>query len=285
MTQPAPPTDLETAILAVYRGPLEDFVSRRDGLVKQLRATKNREAADRVKALRKPSRMAWVLDSVVHEDPASIEQLAAAIKDAQTGADLRAALESVKAAVRGVAAVGARVAVRAGQPIEPNAVVAAMHAVIGDASAFAVLRAGQLVEVPEAGGLDMLAATVLNQPDKTPSPSPAPPAPQVAKADPPAEVAKQNAELAKAARAELRRAELSLAEVRERSERAARAVLNAQERLDAAERALALTQSEAQARRADLERAQNDARSAAAALKGAEQDVAAVRARSVETES
>jgi hypothetical protein len=286
MTQPVIPNELETAIVAVYRGPLEEFISRRDALVKQLRAAKQRDAADRVRALRKPSRMAWVLDSVVHEDPASIEQLAVAIKESQTGADVRAALENVKAAVRGVAAVGARVAVRAGQPIEPNAVIAAMHAVIGNASAFAALRAGLLVEVPEAGGLDLLAATtVRDQPDKTPSPALAPLDRKAAKSDPRAEAAKQDAELAKSARADLRRAEVSLAEASERSAHAVQSVLKAQERLDAAERALVHAQSEANARRADLERARNDAEVAAARMQDAERAVGAARARVVETDA
>src|SRR5689334_24504725 len=103
-------------MLAVYRGPLEEFVSRRDALVKELRAAKRREDADRVKALRKPSRTAWVLDNIVHEDPASIEHLSAAIGSAQavqSGADLRAAMENLRAAIRDVAAAGARVAIRA----------------------------------------------------------------------------------------------------------------------------------------------------------------------------
>ncbi|HEY9226998.1 MAG TPA: hypothetical protein VIP11_10145, partial [Gemmatimonadaceae bacterium] len=156
MTQPPTSIELETAILQVYRGPLDEFVSRRDALVKQLRAAKRREDADRVKLLRKPSRMAWVLDSVIHEDSAPIEQLVAAINAAQSGTDLRVALETVKAAVRDVAAAGARVAIRAGQPIEANAIATAVHAVIGDTKAFAELRAGLLVDVPEGGGLDML---------------------------------------------------------------------------------------------------------------------------------
>jgi hypothetical protein len=285
MTQPVIPNELATAILAVYRGPLEEFVTRRDALVKQLRATKQRESADRVKALRKPSRMAWVLDSVVHEDPASIERVAAAITEAQTGADLRAALETIKAAVRDVAAVGARVAVRAGQPVEPNAVITAMHAVIGDASAFADLRAGQLVEVPEGGGLDMLAATsARDQPGKPTSPLPPPPGREAAKSDARAETDQRDAELAKAAHADLRRVEASLAEVSERSEHAVQSVLSAQKKFDAAERALLHAQSEAQARRAELERVLSDAEGTAAALQDAEHAVAAARARVAETE-
>src|SRR5689334_9858964 len=112
MTQPEESSELETAIVAVYRGPLDEFVSRRDALVKQLRAAKRREDADRVKALRKPSRTAWVLDSIAHEDPLVLEQLTAAIGAAQTvhsGTDLRVAMENVRTAIRDVAAAGARI--------------------------------------------------------------------------------------------------------------------------------------------------------------------------------
>jgi hypothetical protein len=37
-----PPTqnELEAAIVAVYRGPLDEFVSRRDALIKQLRLSR-----------------------------------------------------------------------------------------------------------------------------------------------------------------------------------------------------------------------------------------------------
>jgi len=279
MTQPPIPGELETAILAVYRGPLEEFVSRRDALVKQLRADKRREDADRVKALRKPSRTAWVLDTIAHEDPASIERLAAAINAAQTGADLRTVMETVKAAIRDVAAAGARTSIRAGQPIEPNALTTALHAVIGDASAFGDLRAGRLAEVPEGGGLDILTATTINTPAPSPPPaSTAPPSIEPARATR-AQPATQESEAAIASRAELRRADASLADARERSEHAVQFVRNAQERLAGAEHALLHAQAEAQARRADLERAQRDAEAAAARLHDAERAVAAARAR------
>jgi hypothetical protein len=292
MPEPVIPNELETDILAVYRGPLEEFVSRRDALVKQLRGAKQRESADHVKTLRKPSRMAWILDNIVHEDSASIEQLAAAINEAQSGPDLRTALETVKAVVRDVATVGARVALRAQQPVELNAIIMAVHAVIGDASAFADWRAGRLVEVPDAGGLDMLTAfTAREQSHRAPSSSIAPPSRQAPKTEPRPETAVQNDALAKAARADalaktaradLRHAEMSLAKVRERSEHAAGSVLKGEERLDVAERTLLHAQAEAQARRADLERARRDAEAEAAAVQDAERAVAAARARLVE---
>jgi len=278
MTQPLTQIELEAAIVAVYGGPLDEFVSRRDALVKQLRAAKRREDADRVKLLRKPSRMAWVLDTLVHEDSASIERLAAAIGAAQTGTDLRAAVETVKAAVRDVAAAGARVAIRAGHPIEANAIATAVHAVIGEASAFAELRAGRLVDVPEGGGLDMLTAIQVIAPATTPSSSP-PPSREPVKVATRAEPAKQDAELARDARAELHRAETSLADKRKRSEHAVESVRNARERLDAAERELLNAQAGVQARRAEVEGALQDAAVAASAMEDAERAVMAARAR------
>jgi hypothetical protein len=279
MTQPPDPSELETALVAVYRGPLDEFISRRDALAKQLRADKRREDADRIKALRKPSRTAWVLDNIVHEDPTVLDQLAAAINAAQTvqsGPDLRTALETVRAAVRAVAASGARVAIRAGQPMEANVLVNAVQAVIGDRRAFSDLRAGRLIDVPDGGGLDILTAipTIAASP-----PSIAPPAPKPAKAKPSAEPATQEDDLAIAARAHLSRAETALADARGLVERAEQSVRENHAKLDAAERALLQAEGEAHARRADGERARLDAEAAATRLRDAERAVAAARAR------
>jgi hypothetical protein len=293
MTQPEESSDLETALDAVYRGPLEEFVSRRDALVKQLRAAKRREDADRVKALRKPSRTAWVLDNIVHEDPLVLEQLASAISAVQTvqsGADLRVALDNVRTAIRDVAAAGARVAIGAGQPIDASTLVAAVHAVIGETSAFSDLRAGRLVDVPDGGGLDILSAITINIP--SPPPVAASPQPTLAHAAAPpnaeerpqqsAQAAQEAERAIAAARADLRRAEASLADAREQSDRAERSARETQAKLDAAEQALLHAQAEAQARRADVERARRDAEAAAAHVRNAEQAVAAARTRIVD---
>ena len=289
MTQPEESSELETAVVAVYRGPLEEFISRRDALAKELRAAKRREDADRVKALRKPSRTAWVLDNIVHEDPSVLDQLTAAIGAAQTvhsGADLRAALDNVRTAIRDVAAAGARVAIRAGQPIDASALVTAVHAVIGETSAFNDLRAGRLVEVPAGGGLDILSAitiSVPSPPSVAPSQPIAAPIPAPPNAAPSAESARQAEQKAAraiaAARADLQRAEASLATAREQSDRAAQSVRETQATLDAAEQALSHAQSEAQARRINVERARGDAETAATQVRDAERAVAAARAR------
>jgi len=289
MTESQESSELEAAMLAVYRGPLEEFVSRRDALVKQLRAAKRREDADRVKALRKPSRTAWVLDNIVHEDPLVLEQLSATISAAQTvqsGADLRAAMENVRAAIRDVAAAGARVAIRAGQPIDASTLVTAVHAVIGETSAFSDLRAGRLVDIPDGGGLDILSAITISIP--SPAAVAASPQPAAAaavtppNAEPTAqEVARATKEPARvaAARADLQRAEALLADARERSQHTEQLARDAQAKLDAAERALRDAQAEAQARRADVERALRDAEASVARVRDAERAVTAARAR------
>ncbi len=281
MTTPADDTDLSAAILAVYHAPLDEFVGQRDALAKRLRAEKRRDDAALVKALRKPTRMAWVLNRVVAEDPESLSRLNAAIAEAQNAVDLRTAFEAVKAAVRGVAAAGARVAVRAEHPLEPNAIAAAVHAIISDAGAFAEFRAARLVDIPEGGGLDLLIS--LRPPPPSPAPAPEPPA----KPSPPEiEAPKEDHRiaLAAAARADLRRAEELLAAAHERAQQASGSVRDAQARLDAAEQALRRAQSDVEARRQDAERARRHAESSATNLDAAQRAVDDARARTAEFE-
>jgi hypothetical protein len=284
VTQSPAETDLAAAILALYQGPFEDFISRRDTLAKQLRSEKRRDDATLVKALRKPSRMAWVLDRVVGDDAASVDRLDAAIAAAQTATDLRAALETIREAVRSVAALGARIAVREGHPIDPNAVAAAIHAIIGDASAFADFRAARLVDVPEAGGLDMLIAlspqpspTEMKSSATAPPPAIEPPAIKPPKEDP-------RVALAASARADLRSAEQSLDTAREQLERTTSALRDINVKLEAAEQAVRRAQSELGDRLRDAERAKRDAASAAAECDEAQRAVERARARMVELE-
>lgn len=55
---------MEKELDSLFAGPLDDFVSERDALVKRLRADGDREAADRVKALRKPSAAVWAVNQL-----------------------------------------------------------------------------------------------------------------------------------------------------------------------------------------------------------------------------
>jgi hypothetical protein len=68
-------------ITALYRGPLEDFVARRNALVQQLRSS-DAEAAGAVAKLRKPPVSAWAIDQLAAEELNLITQLLAAGADA-----------------------------------------------------------------------------------------------------------------------------------------------------------------------------------------------------------
>lgn len=262
MTNSSPPSDLEARVRALYRGPLEEFIARRDALAKELRAEKRRDEADRVKALRKPSRMAWALNQVVFDDPSVVERLERAISGAQKGR----AQDDVRAAVRGVAEAGEQASTKAGSPVASSALVTALRAVIGDADSLAHFRAGRLVEIPAGGGLDLLVSLVPSAPQRLTVSAPEPKA------------GREDAEAA-AVRAELQRAEALLANARERAAVAERAVIRAKAKLDAAEERLQQAQREADERRAELERARADADTAAQEVAAAERTMADLRER------
>jgi hypothetical protein len=258
------PTDLQAAIRSVYRGPLEGFVGRRDSVVKQLRASKQREAADRVKALRKPSRVAWALGQVVFEEPAIFARLESVILSARD-AQGRSTQDDVRGAVRGVAEAGERLSGAGGSSVGSAALVTALRAVIGDAGSFASLRAGTLVEIPAGGGLDLLVPVALSPSRPRAVPPPA------RNADPD--------EAAAASRVELERSEALLARARERAALAQRGVLRAQASMDAAEERLQQAEKQLSERRAELERARDEAAATAAEVTAAEGAMAELRGR------
>ena len=59
----------------LYALPLEEFTHERDELAKQLRKAGEREAADAVKALKKPSVAAWAVNQVRRDRPEEMRQL------------------------------------------------------------------------------------------------------------------------------------------------------------------------------------------------------------------
>jgi len=260
--------ELASRIASIYNGPLDGFVDRRDAVVKELRAAGQRADAARVKGLRKPARMAWALDVASLDGPERIECVEAAVTAtlvAQSGGgDLRARLSDLRAAVHGLADAASRAAASGGYSADRGALANAVMAVIGAPGAFEMLRAGRLVDIPEAGGLDFLTG---------PPPGPA--------ASSPASVerAADRAPPEPAAREALRRADLALAAARERSASAERALRDAEANAEGAERKVLLAQQEALARQGELDRARNEAKGAAAQLLEAERSVARASAR------
>jgi hypothetical protein len=154
-----PPAELppDQDIAGLYGGPLGGFVAGRDALARTLRSAGRRDDAAAVKALRKPSVVAWSLDAARVADPAAVEALVAAVAAlgaAQEGdGDLRAALAALRAAQGGVVDAAVAATAAHGQPVARDHVQPALLAVVSDPAALADLAAGHLAAIPPAGGL------------------------------------------------------------------------------------------------------------------------------------
>jgi D-serine deaminase-like pyridoxal phosphate-dependent protein len=70
--------DLDRELDALYALPLEEFTKARNDLASRLRKAHQGEAADQVRALRKPSAAAWAANSLARSSPDLITELLAA---------------------------------------------------------------------------------------------------------------------------------------------------------------------------------------------------------------
>ncbi|MGH9230177.1 MAG: hypothetical protein ACRD07_15895, partial [Acidimicrobiales bacterium] len=156
-----PPDDLDAAIGAIYGGPLDEFVTARDRLARELRAAGRRDEAAAVGKLTKPKRLAWALDAAVLADRAEFEGVdtaAEALADAGSGTDVREATNALRGAARSLAdAAAERAATSGGAALNQSELVPAVLAVAADPEALAALRAGRLVDVPSAGAFGAFA--------------------------------------------------------------------------------------------------------------------------------
>jgi hypothetical protein len=91
-TTTAPPKGVsEEGLDELFHGPLEEFTSSRNELGKSLRSDGAPEAADWVKALKKPSRAAWLVNQLAVRKPKDVARLL------EAGRELRAAQEEMLA--------------------------------------------------------------------------------------------------------------------------------------------------------------------------------------------
>lgn len=262
---------LESAIAGLYGGALDDFIRRRDALSKELRTAGEKDSAATVKSLRKPSRIAWALDVAALDKFGAIETVVAAVEATfqahSTGGDVRAAIANMRAAVRDFAGKAAGAAAGAGQRLDPNDLSNALFAVIGKPESLQQLRRGHLADVPEGGGLDVLAALPSSlAPASAPVSAPPVQSPQVGDT---AETT-DNAELVSAAREAVRRAGADLADARQRSEATRQALGAAESKLELTELQLRRAEEEVRAARAARDRASQEANKAAARLQDGE---------------
>ena len=156
---------VEQAADELYALPPADFTRERDERAKALRKEGQRDEADAVKALRKPTVAAWALNQLARRRAKEVERLLAA------GEELRAAQEELLAGgdrkafqsaaakereqVAKLAGEAAELAAEAGERASPalhEKISATLHAAALDEETAEELRAGRLVREREAIG-------------------------------------------------------------------------------------------------------------------------------------
>jgi hypothetical protein len=119
-------------VAGLYREHPERFVARRNELVKELRAGGERDEAERLRTLRRPTATAWLINRVARDSTQLVEEFAAAsraVEDAQRRAlegddeatsEWRSAAARERAAAAAVAKAAERSAREAGHPASPR---------------------------------------------------------------------------------------------------------------------------------------------------------------------
>jgi hypothetical protein len=160
-------TSVEDELDGLYAGDFDDFVARRNEVAKRLRDQGDREAADRVRALKKPSRGAWAINRVSADEPKlrdALLEAGAALRKAQEKvvagsgdrAELREAGEREKAAVGNALDAAGAVSEEAGARLSPAAlerVSKTLHAVALDEDVRKDFERHRLTTEHEAAGM------------------------------------------------------------------------------------------------------------------------------------
>jgi hypothetical protein len=178
--------DLEREIGRLYGLPPEEFIAARDELRRRLRQEGDREGAERVRGLRRPTVAAWAVNQVARERPELVQALEAAgdrLRQAQRRAvsglrdsGLRTAAAERRTLLEQLLKVATGVLEQSGRTAEPHrdAIAASFEAASVDAEAAAAVRAGTLgheLAAPsgfgDVGGLELV-------PEMPPAPEPGP---------------------------------------------------------------------------------------------------------------
>ena len=171
--------ELDSEIDKLYGVPLDEFVHDRDELAKRLRREGEREAAEQVKKLRKPSAGAWALNQAVRRRRqetdgllAAGERLRAAHESLMSGGDqaeLRDAMREERELASGLADCAEAIASETGKsgPALRERVRSTLHAAAVDEEARDELARGRFVREREAVGLGPFGAGAVAPPPKT----------------------------------------------------------------------------------------------------------------------
>ena len=185
--------DLDTAANELYALSPDDFIERRQQLVAEARQAKDRELANQIGQLRRPTRTAWLINLLARHEPEPLNalfELGAALQDAQqrmAGDELRQLSAERRKAVDALAQRAVELGREHGYNAPDGAVQEVgqtLQSALGDREIADVLRAGQLTQAVTYGGFgptDLASALGASLPTKTPSepkekPAPAEPA-------------------------------------------------------------------------------------------------------------
>jgi hypothetical protein len=161
--------DLEGELDRLYGLPLDEFVRARDESAKELRRAGERDAADAVKGLRKPTAGAWALNQAVRRRRRERDALLAAgerlrsahdaLLSGGDAAELREAMQEERVIASGLADCAEAIASETGKSgaALKERVRATLHAAAVDEEARAELASGRFVHEREAVGLGPLA--------------------------------------------------------------------------------------------------------------------------------
>ena len=216
--------EAEDILDGLYALPLDEFTSARNEAERELRKAGEREQADRVKALRKPTAAAAAANRLVHAHRGQVEaflRAAATLRDAQVAGkgDLAAAAQAEREELEKLVGLG-------GEAVRPTLQAAA----VDDNTARELLQA-RLTREPEPAGFGTLLAHAEPATTKPPAAKAAP-----ASARPDHSAARTRLQEAKkmlgAAVAEERQAERAWAQAQRELEKQKAAVEKAQRELD-----------------------------------------------------
>ena len=234
----------------LYGLPLDEFVRERDLLARRLRKEGDRERAEAVKGLPKPSVVAWTVNQLARrrrEDVRRLLEAAERLRAAQTtgAADFAAAAAAQRDAVRTLTDAAGEVLREAGRPATDatlDRVARTLTAAVADADARSDLEHGTLTQELEPTGFGSLLGAFADaggERETTKKPSPR----DQAKARAALERAHGRAD---ALRRDVEAAERVVAETRRRleaaeaeAERAREALAEAEAEVEGAERRLA----------------------------------------------
>jgi hypothetical protein len=259
--------DLETAANELYALSPDDFIERRRQLVAEARQAKDRELANQIGQLRRPTRTAWLINLLARHEPEPLNalfELGAALQDAQqrmAGDELRQLSAERRKAVDALAQRAVELGPEHGYNAPDGAVQEVgqtLQSALGDREIADVLRAGRLTQAVTYGGFgptDLASALGASLPTKTPSE----PKEKLAPAEPAAAPGPR----------QRRQAEKAAKEARERATAAREAAESAEAEAEAATQRADELADQVESLRSQLRQAEAAEREAREAARGA----------------